>query len=183
MFPALPNDVTNAAPLPLGGFSRRLVDVHEILPALMRKSTMDAFAPTNEPEIGALNVFDEMGGVHSFYYVSTTDELVAVSAFMTRSQERPRNAYFFALSNDLAARYELSASQSPADRSRCARLNGLHRHVTISDDKKIPLFEEIRQRGLHTYRVDVVARRTMIELLVHWNCLDHASGPCVIPDC
>jgi hypothetical protein len=172
-----------AIPRNLVPFARLIAELRQYLPALLRKSTMDAWSVENEAEIAAMNVFDEPDGIHSFFRVASVDELVAVAAYMTRSQEPPRAAYFFALPEDMIAKYELPVDACPADDSRCPPIHALHRHVLIGEIQRVLMFDEIRGRGLFNYRVDRSARRTMIDLLHDRHCLDYSDGPCAAPAC
>lgn len=149
----------------------------------MRKSTFDAWAPENEVPIAAQNVFEEQDGIHSFYRVGEADQLAAVAAFMTRAQDKPRPAYFFALPDDIVLKYKLEVGSAMVDGSRCPPLHGLHFHVLIAADKKGPIYREIRERSLFNYRVGKAARSSMISKLQHWGCLDHSQGPCNVEGC
>ncbi len=181
MFPALPEPLEIEA-LPEGVNSRTFTSIEPLLPALVRKSAQGDWNVSVDYDVAALQVFDELDGVHSFYFVSTLAALAAVAAFMTRNQTKPRAAYFFVLPEELAAAYVLPVSAAGVVDSNCPPLQELHRHVLIGDDRKEPLFREIQNRQLFNYRVCKPTIDAMVRLLREQNCRDYESGQCASCD-
>lgn len=178
MFPALPAKL-EPEPLPPGVNARPFASIGDLLPVLVRKSAQNCWNARTDFNVAALEVFSEIDGIHSFYYITSRSALAAVAAFMTRSQKKRRAAYFFAVPEHLVVEYALPVSREPVTDSNCPPLHDLHRHVKINDDSKEPLFREIQARQLFNYRVESTVMRQIAERLQAQNCRDYAVGPCL----
>jgi hypothetical protein len=177
MFPALP-DTRNVDTIPSNVDARAYTNLEALLPILVRKSTQDSWNARADFDIAALEVFDEIDGIHSFYHIPTLNALAAVAAFMTRHQSKRRAAYFFALPDALILEHALGVSEALVDNSNCQPLHDLHRHVNISGDRKVLLFREIQEAQLYNFRIGKNAMNEMEVLLRARNCRDYSDGTC-----
>jgi hypothetical protein len=178
MLPALPDPAPD--PLPRGIIARPYQAINELAPVLVRRTSQDIWYDDRDPEIAALDAFEESDGVHSFYQISSSSDLAAVGSFMSGQRDKPyrKAIYFCAVTGELVDDFGMRINPVPADRSLCPAMHAMHRHVTIDRTRRLELFQRIQASRLFNFRVDRGALVATHEALRARQCLDHHPGPC-----
>ena len=177
MLPALP-ELANRGGLPAGLNAKSFIQIGDIAPILVRKSTAAVWSDIDDVAIRAAEVFNEADGIYSFFHVASASNLASLASFMTRQQTKRRPAHFFAIPADLLGELELDVSETIVEESKCGPLGDMHRHVVIGSEKREALFGAIRERSLYNFRVDARSMKEMVGILTDRGCLDYSIGPC-----